>query len=148
MLSKSLLIISVTLLLAFGVLFFSTNPSYQKSLQARLNFLLSDYETSYELSKQAYELDKYNKMAFSILTKSKKALAYIEFNKLAQKYFDKINIISKQQSISKKDTNRIKFMCEIVLEEYKNLKPLEYENLKNQAKMNYKRFKEIHEKLF
>ena len=102
------------------------------------------------MAKEAYILDPYNKMAFSILTQSQIAQKWAEFNKDFYRYFEEIKKISNKQQISKKDKIRIKIMLEILIDEYKNLKPslLIPNALKREAKKNYKKVKELYERVF
>ncbi len=138
------------LILGLGGLFFFINPSYQNSFQARLEYMMDRYETAYELAHKAYKLDAYNKMAFDVLTKSKKALLYIEYTKRAKEYFAKINHISSKNNISQADKLKIKFMCEVAIGEYEELSKKHFDNdkLKNKAKEYYEKFKQIYKELW
>lgn len=148
--SRIMMIFFVILILASGIFFFITSSSYQKSLQARVNYFLGDYKSAYMYAQKAYKEDKYNKMAFSVLIQSEIALKYVEYIKRGKEYFDKINAISSKNKITKADKSRIVLMCEVMMGEYKNLTAslLTDEKLKENAKMTYKKFKEIHNELF
>ena len=131
-----------------GVILLS--PTYKLSLEAKYYFEKEDFKRAYELAKEAYILDPYNKMAFSILTQSKIATTYQNFNTDFNNYFDKIKKISKQKNISDKDKKRVKIMLEILIDEYKNLKPsiLLPKSLKEKSEKNYKKVKELYERVF
>ncbi len=89
-------------------------------------------------------------MAFSIKTQAKIAEQWQNFINDANNYFDKIEQIANKQNITKKDKERIKIMLEILLSEYKLLKPsmLIPESLKQKAKEKYLKARELYEKLF
>lgn len=140
----------VCVLFVFCGFYFITNPSYEDSLQAKVNYFLKDYESAYGYAKKAYDKDRYNKMAFTVLTQSKIALEHKGYIKRGLEYLGKIKLISKKKSISSEDRSRIKLMCEIMLGEYKNLplSKLTDEELKNSAKKTNDRFKKIYDGLF
>ncbi len=138
------------LFLAIGGFYFFISPSYQKSFQARVEYFLGDYEKAYRYAKEAYEENRYNKMAFSVFVQSKIALKYQEYIKRGAEYLDKIDVISKKNVIAQDDKSRIKIMCEIVMAEYKNLQSskLTDEDLKNSAKEINDKFSKIYSELF
>jgi tetratricopeptide (TPR) repeat protein len=119
-------------------------------LEAKYYFEMGDYTKAEKLAKEAYLLDPYNRMAFSILTQSKIAKSWENFNKDFEKYFKRIKEISNKEVISDKDKERIKIMLEILLDEHKNLKPslLLPKKLKEKTKQNYEKVKEIYERVF
>ena len=89
-------------------------------------------------------------MAFSIKTQAKIAQQWQNFINDTNNYFDKIEQIANKQNITKKDKERIKIMLEILLTEYKLLKPsmLIPESLKQEAEKKYLKARELYEKLF
>ena len=89
-------------------------------------------------------------MAFSIKTQSEIAKEWQNFINDSKKYFKKIEEIANKEEITDKDKKRIKIMLEILLDEYKSLKPslLLPKELKEKAKENYLKARELHEKLF
>ena len=111
---------------------------------------MGEYDTAYKLASKAYTLDPYNRMAFTIKTQSQIAKEWHRFINDADNFFDKIQKIANKKNITKKDKLRIKIMLEILLSEYKTLKPslLIPEKLKKEAQIQYKRAKELYEKLF
>lgn len=138
------------LILGTGGLYFASSDSYQNSFKARYYYFLNDYEKANEYSQQAYKQDKYNKMAFSVLTQSKNALSYQHYITRGEKYMEKINQISSHSKITKADRAKIKMMSEIMLGEYKNLvsTKLTDKKLLENAKNTYKKYKQINNELF
>lgn len=131
-------------------LYLYTSPSYQKSLEAKFYYALGDYYEANILAKEAYEIDKYNKMAFTVLSQSNIALKYDKYIQEARKYLSEISILSNKEKFEKTDKVKVKMMCEIVIEDYKSLNPskLTQESLKNEAKELFLKFNEIYEQLF
>jgi len=89
-------------------------------------------------------------MAFTIETQSKIANEWTTFIEDSDSYFKKIEQIANKSIVTKKDKIRIKMMLEILLDEYKILKPslLLPEDLKEKAKKRYEKVKRLYEKLF
>ncbi len=89
-------------------------------------------------------------MAFSIYTQSKIAITWQNFIKDATLYFEKINLIANKENISQKDKKKVKIMLEILLDEYKLLKPSKLlpKELKIKADRLYLKAKEIYAKVF
>ena len=89
-------------------------------------------------------------MAFSIYTQSQIAKEWQNFINDAKKYFKEIEKIANKENITKKDKLKIKMMLEILMDEYKNLKPslLISESLKEKAKKEYLKAKKIYEEVF
>ena len=89
-------------------------------------------------------------MAFSIKTQSQIAKEWQNFIDDANRYFKKIKEIANKDEITNKDEKRIKIMLEIILDEYKLLKPspLLPKYLKEKAKEKYLKAKEIYERVF
>ena len=89
-------------------------------------------------------------MAFTLKVQSKIAKEWQNFINDADEYFKKIEKIADKENITKKDKLRIKIMLEILLGEYKTLKPslLLPEYLKYNAKQKYLKAKKLYEELF
>lgn len=139
------------LLLCFVLgLYLYTSPSYQKSLEAKVYYALGDYYEANILAQEAYDIDKYNKMAFTLLSQSNIALKYDKYIQEARKYLSEISIISNKEKFETKDKVKVKMMCEIMIEDYNNLNPskLTKESLKIEAKKLFLKFNEIYEQLF
>jgi len=126
------------------------NSSYRYSLEAKTYYEFGEYQKAYQLAKKAYKLDKYNRMAFTILTQSKIAKEWDEFIKDSKTYFMQIESISNKETISKADKIRIKMMLEIIIGEYKNLpnSKLTNKTLINKAKKQYIKAKELYDGIF
>ncbi len=89
-------------------------------------------------------------MAFTIKIQSQIAKEWQNFINDADEFFDKIQKTADKQTITEKDKKRIKIMLEILIDEYKTLKPslLLPKELKEKAKEKYLKAKELYEKLF
>jgi len=133
-----------------SILYFYFNPSYRLSLEARYYFEIGNFKKAYNLAHEAYIIDPYNRMAFTIETQSKIANEWTTFIEDSDRYFKKIEQIANKSIVTKKDKLRIKMMLEILLDEYKILKPslLLPEDLKEKAKKRYEKVKRLYEKLF
>ncbi len=150
MLSKIKLIIFMVILLGGSVYFFSSNSSYQNSIQARIYYFLGNYESAYDLAKEAYEQDSYNKMANTVMTQSKIAKEYEAYIKQGNEYFVRIDEISSKKDYTEADKVRVKMMCEIMIDSYENLVPsiLTDESLQVSSRKMQKKFIQLHEELF
>jgi tetratricopeptide (TPR) repeat protein len=126
------------------------NPSYRLSLEARYYFEIGEYDKAIKLAHQAYILDPYNRMAFTLETQAKIAKEWVQFLKDAKEYFSKIEQIASKEKITKKDKIRVKMMLEILIDEYKTLKPsiLLPKSIKEEAKKNYLSAKELYDEIF
>ena len=150
MLSKVYLILFSVMLLASSAYYFTVNSSYQNSIQARVYYLLDNYESAYKLAKSAYDEDNYNKMAFTVMVQSKIAKNYVNYIKQGNIYLKKIDEISSQNKYTKADKIRIKMMCEIMIESFDNLNPSTLTNdiLLENSKKVYEKFKKLYKELF
>lgn len=150
MLSKINLIIFVIVLLGGSFLYFSSNSSYKNSVQARVYYMLGNYDSAYDLAKESYDEDNYNKMANTVMIQSKIALNYEKYINEGNEYLQKIDAISLKQKYTQEDKIRVKFMCEIMIESYNELKPstLTEKGLQENAKKMQKKFKQLYAELF
>jgi len=132
------------------VLYFTLNTSYRLSLEARYYFENEEFDKAYAKAKEAYILDPYNRMAFTVYTQSKIAKEWVTFLKDADKYFKEIEEIANKPNLTDKERQKVKIMLEILLDEYKNLKPslLISDELKQKAKQQYEKARSIYEKVF
>ena len=89
-------------------------------------------------------------MAFSIKVQSKIAIEWQNYINDVDKYFEKIKEIANKENITKKDTQRIKIMLEILLKEYNLLKHslLLPKSLKEKAEKKHQKVVKLYEKLF
>ncbi len=138
------------ILLALIGFYFYQNDSYRKSIEAKYYYLKGDYKKAYILSREAFDLDPYNKMAFTIMTQSKISAKYQEYIEEGRNFLDKIKAISEKPSITKADKTKIKMMCETMMERYKNISPtvLTDKSLVKEAMKTYRQFEQIYEDLF
>ena len=150
MLSKIKLIIFLFIILGGSVYFFSSNSSYQNSIQARVYYFLGNYDSAYELAAKAYKQDSYNKMANTVMTQSKIAKEYEDYIKQGNDYFNKIDKISSKKDYNEADKVRVKMMCEIMIDSYKDLVPstMTEKSLLKKSKKMQKKFIQLHEELF
>jgi len=132
------------------ILYTFLNDSYRYSIEAKAFYSMGKYEKAYKLANEAYELNRYNKMAFTILTQSKIALVWENFIKQSNEYFIKIESISNKETITKDDKLRIKMMLEIIIGEYNNLphSKLLNKSLAKQALKIQKKAKELYNGIF
>jgi hypothetical protein len=84
------------------------------------------------------------------MTQSKIAQDWVRFIQDSKRYFKEIEQIANKPIITKKDRLKIKIMLEILLGEYRTLKPslLLPKNLKEEAKKRYEKVKRLYEELF
>ncbi len=148
---KAKLLIPLT---AFGLIvamaiYFLTNPSYEKSLEAKYHFETGSYEKAYELANEAFSMDVYNRMASTIMAQSKTALKYVKYVNQAKEYMRRINDIAAQQSISDADRAKIKMMSEIMTDSYVKLAPsvITDRALVQEAAAYHKNFEQLLEKV-
>ena len=145
---KSWTLVTLILLLVMGA-YFAFNPSYEKSLEAKLYYTLGYYEKAYVLSREAFELEPYNRMANSVMVQSQYALRYVNYNKEAKQYLDIIRTYADQEKISLPDQMRIKMMCDIMIEKHEKMQPtiLIDEALVEESQKYYEQFVKLHERL-
>lgn len=138
-----------TAMLVVMALFFVFNPSYEKSLEAKYFYTMGEYKKAYKLSSEALTLDKYNKMATTIASQSKRSLLFVEFIEEAKSYMQEIERIASGDGISSSDRAKMKMMSEIVLDRYKKLSPsaLTNRDLIEEALHYKEKFQSIHEKV-
>ena len=132
-----------------GWLFFETNGSYQLSFKAKFYYEIGNFDEAFKLSQRALELDNYNKMASTLVNQSKIALKFTAYINDGKKYLEDIKQMS-QNEVSNKDRERIKLMCDIMIEGYSQLQdsPLLDSDLKNEAKNMRENFVKLKNELF
>lgn len=150
MLSKLYTIAAILLVIALASYALWTSPSYTKSLEARVYYFLGNYERAYTLASESYTVDQYNKMAFTVMTQSKIAKDFEAYIKQGNEYLQRIDVISAQESFAPADRNRVKMMCEIMIESYDalNATQLTDEELQKRALQMRQKFKQLYEELF
>jgi len=139
---------AITALLIMGIYFIS-DPSYEKSIQAKYHYELGEYKEAYTLAKDSFALNQYNRMASTVMAQSKISLEYVLFIEEAKKYMDEINQIATNDIISTSDKAKIKMMCKIVIGGYVKLAPsiITDSNLTDDASKYNKMFEKLLEKV-
>ena len=145
---KSWALVTLTLLIVMGS-YFAFNPSYEKSIEAKLYYSLGNYEKAYILSSEAFELEPYNRMANSVMVQSKYALRYVNYNKEAKQYLSIIRTYANQDKITLAEQMRIKMMCDIMIEKHEKMQPtiLIDEALVIESQKYYEQFVKLHERI-
>ncbi len=115
-------LIALSLLVIMGV-YFLLNPSYEKSLKAKYYYEIGEYKKALVLSKEAFSMDVYNRMASTITAQSITALKYVAYIDDAKKYMKTINEIAEKENITDADKAKIKLMCEVMISAYIKLAP-------------------------
>jgi tetratricopeptide (TPR) repeat protein len=134
---KKIIVFFILTLSIFLYYFFDT--SYRLSLESKAYYEFGEYTKAKELAEKAYKLNKYNRMAFTILTQSKIAETWQNYIKDSTEYLFEIESISNKEVITKADKIKIKMMLEVIIGEFNNLpksKLLDKE-LQQKAKKNY-----------
>jgi tetratricopeptide (TPR) repeat protein len=142
-------LIAVALLGALG--FFAwTNPSYQKAFEARWYYMTGNYDLAYDLAKEAYQADPYNRMAFTVMTQTEVAKKYLDYIEEGIDYLRRIETIAEKKPISASDRARIKLMCEVMIDRYGTLAatPLTDKELTRRAKEIHDKFQTLYDSLF
>lgn len=130
-------------------LFFLTNPSYEKSLEAKYYYEMGDYNEAYKLANEAFALDVYNRMASTIMAQSKTSMKYEKYIKDAKNYLREINDIIKQDTIDAAQRSKIKLMSEVMVDSYIKLAPsvVTDKALVDEAARYHEQFEKILEKV-
>lgn len=147
---KKLFTTILIFVLGIGLFLFAFSDSYKLSLKARMKYFTGEYKEARVLAKEAFELDPYNKMAFSILAQSKISAKLLDYIEDSKRYLKKIETLSAKGNFSEADKIKIKFYCEIQLAKYDKLAPtvMTDRELYEACTAEYKKFKKIHEELF
>lgn len=90
------------------------------AFKARFYYGIQNYQKSYELAQKAYELDYKNKMAHSVLLRSKVALKYEDYLIQGRQYLNQIEKMS-LAGVGKVEIKRIEMICDIMLLHYSQL---------------------------
>lgn len=111
----------VFILAMFG--YFAINPSYERSLEAKFYYETGEYKKAYELAKEAFKLDAYNKMAATIMAQSQYALRYVDYIEDAKRYIKEIEQLMQDGNIDDAERAKIRTIATIMVESYKKLTP-------------------------
>ena len=146
--NKISIFIAIFIIASFGLFFYSDN-SYKLALEAKFYYESKEYEKALNLSQKALDLDAYNKMAATTLNQSKAAIKFSSYIKNGKEYLDRIKKMS-QNGVSKADNERIKMMCDVMIEDFESLKnsALLDEELKSEALKMKEAFAKLKNKLF
>jgi len=146
---KRILIALILVVLALVVFFFGFSDSYKYSIEAKVKYAMGDYKKAIELASRAFELDPYNKMAFSILAQSKISIKFLDYINDAKDYLKRIDALSKKKNFSQADKIKIKMMCEVMIGRFKKLSPtvMTDKTLYEKSKKLYEEFVKIYENL-
>ena len=146
--NKLSIFIAIFLIILFGLFFYSDN-SYKLALEAKFLYENKEYEKALNLSQKALDIDIYNKMANTILNQSKAAIKFSSYIKNGKEYLERIKKMS-QSSVSKADNERIKMMCDVMIEDFDDLKnsALLDNELKNEALNTKEIFVKLKNELF
>ncbi|CAD7287487.1 hypothetical protein LMG7974_00366 [Campylobacter majalis] len=140
-------IIAISIIVMAGV-FFAINKSYQLSFGAKVYYELGNYAKANEMSIMAYELDIYNKMAANMIRKSGDALKLQRYINQGEEYLKQINDMA-NQSVTKIQQERIRMMCDIMLDEYDDIvKSVFYDKLLSEARQMRDSFATLKKELF
>lgn len=115
-------LIAFAMVAVMGV-YFMTNPSYEKSLEAKYYYEVGEYDRAYALANEAFSLDVYNRMASTIMAQSKTSLKYVKYIAQAKTFLAEINAMAEQETLSDSDRAKIKMMSEIVVDSFMKLAP-------------------------
>lgn len=119
--TKSFFLIAFVFI-ASMIAYFSINPSYEKSLEAKFYFEIGDYKEAYTLAKEAFEKDPYNKMAATIMTQSQYSLRYVLYIEDAKRYIKEIETLTTGE-IDDAARAKIRTISAIMVQAYKKLAP-------------------------
>jgi len=149
MLSNRMIYLIVALFLVGMAAFAFFNPSYEKAFEAKWHYMMGEYDQAYALAKEAYDLDHYNRMAFTIMTQTEVSKQVLDYIREGSDYLRQIDTMMRSD-LSEADRLRIKMMCEVMIEKYPKLAPtkLTDPDLVQEAETIYKKFKNIYSSLF
>ena len=148
---SKLLYTLLALALLGGMAYFAwTNPSYQRAFEAKWYIVTGDYETAYALADEAYRLDPYNRLSLSVMTQAKAARQYVAYLKEGSEYLHRIERIVEKRPLSDADRVRIKLMCEVMIEAYRQLPDPRFVDpeLAERAKRRHDEFVTLYASLF
>lgn len=146
--NKISIFIAIFIVALFELFFYSDN-SYKLALEAKFYYESREYEKALNLSQKALDLDAYNKMAATMLNQSKAAMKFSSYIKNGKEYLERIKKMS-QNGVSKADNERIKMMCDVMIEDFESLKnsALLDEELKSEALKMKEAFAKLKNELF
>ena len=114
---NKLLILIISLIVFTIIYIFFINKSYSLAYEAKIAYMQDDFNKSLSTSKLSLKIDKYNKMAVSIKTKSLISLSYIKYLKDVNSYIKKINKFENTY----KNMLKIKMISDIMVSDFEIL---------------------------
>ena len=146
--NKISIFIAIFIIALFGLFFYSDN-SYKLALEAKFYYENKEYEKAINLSQKALDLDIYNRMAATTLNQSKAAMKFGSYIKNGKEYLERIKKMS-QSGVSKVDKERIKMMCDVMIEDFESLRnsALLDDELKSEALKMKEAFAKLKNELF
>jgi len=84
---------------------------------------MGEYKEALALSREAFALDRYNRMAATIMAQSLTSMKYIKYIEDAKKYMKQITAIAAQESILDADKAKIRIIAQIMLSAHLKLAP-------------------------
>jgi tetratricopeptide (TPR) repeat protein len=143
-----IIVVAFFLLLMMGV-YFLVNPSYEQSVKAKYYYEIGEYEQALVLSKEAFSLDQYNRMAATVMAQSITSLKYVKYINMAKGYIIEIDEIAKHEYISDADKAKIRLMCEVMISSYIKLAPsvVTDKKLVEESAYYYQKFENLLEKV-
>ena len=142
------LLIASALLLVMWV-YFLINPSYEKSIMSKYYYETGNYREALKLSKEAFNIDIYNRMAATIMAQSITSLKYVDYIEMGKKYMNDINDIATHEFISDSDKAKIRMICRIMLDSYVKLAPsvITDDKLVEDSAIYHQKFEQLLEKV-
>ncbi len=130
-------------------IYFLINPSYEKSLKAKYYYETGEYKEALVLAKEAFDMDKYNRMAATVMAQSVTSLKYVSYIEDAKKYKKEIDLIAQHESISDADKAKLRLICQIMISSYIKLAPsvVTDDKLVEESARHYDEFEKLLEKV-
>lgn len=97
------------------------DKSYMLSLEAKKLYTAGNYRDAMELAGKAYELNQYNRMAFTVLVQSEESLKWKKYIAQTEGYLAFAEAVSQKEGITKGDLTRIKMICEVSIADFEKL---------------------------
>lgn len=137
------------------VVYFSVNPSYERSIEARIYYSMNEYKEANRLAAEAFALDPYNRMASTVMAQSKTAMQIQAYIEEANRYLDEIAAIARSESITAAQKARMHMMCQIMIDSYVKIAPIKRDgrsvvidrSLIDEARKLHDQFVTLNEKL-
>lgn len=122
MLKTKIGFILLLLVLSIAVYFYYIfDKSYVLSAEAKKYYKAGDFKEASELAQRAYDLNIYNRMAFTVLVQSQESIKWKRYIDETKKYIRFIETVSYKEDIPRSDLIRIKMICEISIANYGKL---------------------------